>query len=358
MRCRVSLVVGLLVLGLPTYVAMAQVKEHVRETDRPHEIVTMDNMRSLVPSLVALGWDDFFLGKGEEIRLSPGQAQQLLFLNLEFVAATRQLQERVTEAELALYDKLDKDRVSVQEVEDQARWAATLRGEFVVLRFRYLLRAINVLNHEQHQKLVASLNIQVPLNTVPAEKLEDLDPHPALPDARSPVMLQTAQYQENPEDKWLKEKAGRCRSQATISVRALLGYEQSREAAKRVTKLADQLLKLTEAGPRADTLALRRIAAQMHPELWLMESTSRELQLPISRNPSERSSQLGNRLRTEAMADALAKIIQELKQDVPGRAGVARKARQIRELADRWRKGVKQASEMLCLAPASAALSQ
>ncbi len=358
MLFRVCLAIGFLLLSLPTHVAIAQEEKNFGETPKPHEIITMDNMRSLVPGLVALGWDDLFLSKAEKIELTPSQAKQLLFLGLEYVETTRQLEGRVKEAELTLYQKLDKDQVSAREIEEQARWAAALRGEFVVLRFRYLLRAINVLNHEQHQKLATSLKLQSPFNALPVQAPRDLEPHTVFPDPRSRVTLQTAQYSERPEDKWLKEKADRCHSQASVSARALLGYQQGREAAKRMMKLADQLRKLSQAGPRADVLVSRKIAAQIQPEFWSVELTSRTLQSAMAQNRGEQTSELVDRLQTDAMADILAEISLELKRDAPDITKVERGAKQFRELANQWRKTVERASKTLCLAPISAALLQ
>jgi hypothetical protein len=345
-------------MSLPTYVAMTQDNENIRQTPEPYDIVTMDHMRSLVPSLVALGWDDFFLGRADEIQLSTSQGQQLFFLGLEFVETTRRLEERVKEAELELYDKLDRDRVSARDIEEQARWVGALRGELVVFHWRYLLRAINVLNHEQHQKLVASLKLQTPLNPPRAAPCQRFVPGMEPSDAGSRVILHAAQFQKGREDIWVREKADPCRVQATVSVRALLGYEQGREAANRLIKLSQHLRKIAGVGSPIDKESARKVAAQMQPELWLMESTTGELQLLILRMPTEQLAQLGERLRTDSLGENLSKVTQELNRDLPGANKLAQYAKQIEQLASEWRKNVKRAAEKLCLAPTAATFLQ
>jgi Spy/CpxP family protein refolding chaperone len=194
MKYRVYPCVALLTLALPTLVARATEGHDARETSGTQEIVTVDSMRSVVLSLVAQGWDDFLLKSRNELGLSTSQDQKLLSLRLGFSEATEEVEKRLEEAKLALYEELDRDRVATREVEAQVRWLSALRGELVVLRFRYLLRAINVLNPEQHQKLAALLQLQRLLPGPPVWDEPSIEPQTAYPEALPYAALQLGQY--------------------------------------------------------------------------------------------------------------------------------------------------------------------
>lgn len=163
MACRSVISVLLFAMSLPQFAAgQEKAKENAQEFSSSHHEVTMHNMRSVVPSLVALGRDDFFLTKVQEIGLTSAQQEKLFSLGFEFLVADAALGQRIQEAELELHDLLDRDQVLMRDIEFQARWVGSLRGEMAVLRLRYLLRAINVLTHEQHMKLAASLKLRNP----------------------------------------------------------------------------------------------------------------------------------------------------------------------------------------------------
>lgn len=156
MAYRMAMSVLLFVMSLPQFAAGQQEEERKPQSaSSAHHEVTMENMRSQVRTLVALGWDDFFLTKAQELGLTSAQEEKLGLLGLEFFAASTELEQRIREAELDLYNLLDRDQVVLRDVEFQARWVGSLRSEMVVLRLKYLLRAINVLTHEQHVKLTA-----------------------------------------------------------------------------------------------------------------------------------------------------------------------------------------------------------
>lgn len=159
MKSRAALWLALLAFLLPVHTAGQQTKS---QPEAPavidwHHAKTMAGMRSVVPNLIALGWDDFFLSKADQIALTPAQGQELYHLALAFLASTEDLNKRIEDAERELYDKMDQDQVSLREIEDQARWIGSLRAELVVLRLQYLVRAVNVLTHEQHMALAESL---------------------------------------------------------------------------------------------------------------------------------------------------------------------------------------------------------
>lgn len=163
MAFRPVISVLLFAMSLPQFVAgQEKAKENTQDLSRTHHEVTMNNMRAMVPSLVALGWDDFFLTKTRQIELTSVQEEALFFLGLEFLASAGEMDRRIEEAELELHDLLDRDQVLMRDIEFQARWVGSLRGEMAVLRLRYLIRAINVLTHEQHMKLAASLKLRNP----------------------------------------------------------------------------------------------------------------------------------------------------------------------------------------------------
>jgi hypothetical protein len=134
-------------------------------------------------------------------------------------------------------------------------------------------------------------------------------------------------------------------------VDALLGYERGRAAARRLMKLAGQLRKHAESGSSVDQQTTHELLTQMQPEFWLMEWTNRELQSLIDRNPDERLSLIAKRLRMRPMADELTKAMQELNRNDPDTTVLAQHAKQLKELAKQWRKGVQQAGKTLCLKP-------
>lgn len=128
-----------------------------REENKSQEVVTMANMRALVPTLMTAGSDDFFLKWRDEIGLLPGQVQELLALRLAFHEEVAQAVERVRQAELAFYEEISQDQVSTRQLEAQSQSLTARQGRLVALKLRYLLLAINVLNHDQHQALIVLL---------------------------------------------------------------------------------------------------------------------------------------------------------------------------------------------------------
>ena len=58
-----------------------------------------------------------------------------------------------------------------------------------------------------------------------------------------------------------------------------------------------------------------------------------------------------DRLRTDTIADELAKITREMNRDVPDATALARQAKQLKELAKHWRRSVKQTGEAFSLKP-------
>lgn len=348
MRYRACLYAVLLTLFLPTFLVAENERQDASKTAEIQEIATMDNMRSIVPSLVALGWNDFFLGRRNELGLTPSQAQELLSLRLEFAVATEQVKKYVEGAELELYEELDQNQVSVLAIESQARWVSGLRGEFVVLRLRYLLRAINVLSHEQHLKLAASLKLQTPQ---PPDKRQQLEPRKEQSYPLSAVVLQLAPNQDGPQVKPPTIEENQCSTQPAVSVEALVSYEQGRRAGEALMKLADKLRKLAESRSSSERDGARKLAAQMQPELWSMEWSSQMIQSVIVRGHDEQFAELRNRLRTEPVNQDVTEITQELRREVPNATAVARQAKQLKERAKQWRKAVKRAAEKLCLKP-------
>ena len=357
MKYRVYPCVAFLALALPTLVARATERQGVCETSGTQEIVTVDSMRSVVLGLVGLGWDDFLLKSQNELGLSTSQAQKLVSLRLGFSEATEEVEKRLEEARQALYNELDRVQVATREVEAQVRWLSALRGELVVPRFRYLLRAINVLSCEQHQKLAALLQLQRLLPDPPVWDEPYIEPQTAYPEALPYAAFQLAQY-KYPDEERRRTEAGRCSSQASVSVDALLGYEPGRAAARKLMKLADQLRKHAESGSSVDQQTTHELLMQMQPEFWLMEWTNRELRSLIDRSPDEQLSRTAERLRVRPIADELIKAMQELNRNDSDTTALAQHAKQLKELVRQWRRGVKQAGKTLCLKPPHVSLLQ
>ena len=149
----------LLVLSLPLLAAGQQKEPSPDEPSEMQDVVTMDQMRSLVPRLLELGWEDFFLNARllnglRESGLSSDQVRKLISLQHEFLDLREQEARKATGANLAFVLELNRDAVSARQVEIRARELFGLEATLVGLRLRYLLRAINVLSHEQHRRLV------------------------------------------------------------------------------------------------------------------------------------------------------------------------------------------------------------
>lgn len=357
MRMRIAIFAVLLLsgLGAGTWAVTAQ---NNPEDKRTPEIVTMKNMRTLVPSLVALSWDDFFLGWAPVIEPSQKQAGQLAHLAVEFVAARRELQQRLEEAELTLYDELDRDQVSLMEVAQRIRWVGSLRGESVVLRYGFLLQAINVLNHEQHLKLVSLLKLQTMPEAPPTTYRQYREMKSHQEDQSLKGALQNVQFPRYggsppwPGGQWPQEKESwnnPCSSQSIVSVNAFVGYDDGRDAAKKLMKLADKLSKLSGSDRAAGIPEAREWVDQMQREFQEVEKSSRALWALLRRNPTEEIYALEEPLDTELMSETLIKLEQQLNDSIPDWATLAREAKQLRELVKGWEKAVKKAGNLLCL---------
>ncbi|OFW00840.1 MAG: hypothetical protein A3H94_08560 [Acidobacteria bacterium RIFCSPLOWO2_02_FULL_60_20] len=163
MKRRVSLLALIFVLGLPMLAAGQEKKQNPGEPSELQEVVTMAQMRSLVPQLMGLGWNDFFLNAqllnslGENTP-SPDQVRKLIFMQRRFLEERERVTGRLLEAGLAFYQALNGDQVSASQIETRINNLIALEGKLVGLRVQYLLRAINVLDHEQHRKLAALRN--------------------------------------------------------------------------------------------------------------------------------------------------------------------------------------------------------
>ena len=160
MRRRPFLLASLLVLSLPILAAAQEKSRSPSEPSETQDVVTMDQMRTLVPSLVELGWDNFFLNTQllnslGEYTPSPDQVRKLLFLQHTFLEERERASGRLTEAELALYQDMNGDQVSARRIETRMNALIVLESKLVSLRLQYLLRAINVFDHEQHRRLAA-----------------------------------------------------------------------------------------------------------------------------------------------------------------------------------------------------------
>lgn len=163
MTHRVHFLILFLVLGLPPLASGQEKSTGPTEPSETRDVVTMAQMRSLVPQLMELGWNDFFLNAqllnslGENTP-SPDQVRKLVFLQHTFLEERDRVTGRLLEAGLAFYQELNTDRVSGRQIETRINTLMALEGKLVSLRVQYLLRAINVLNHEQHQQLVRVLD--------------------------------------------------------------------------------------------------------------------------------------------------------------------------------------------------------
>ena len=110
----------------------------------------MPGMSSLVPSLVAAGWDDFFLDLRQSLGMSDEQAQRLYLIRQTYLASSQGLEEDLRQAHLSLYHNLESDAVGYTKIEKDLKKIAELKASISVAHFRAILEAIDVLDHRQH----------------------------------------------------------------------------------------------------------------------------------------------------------------------------------------------------------------
>ena len=295
------------------------------------DVVTMAKMRSLVPSLVALGWDDFFLNSRNQIGLSPDQVRSLLAFRLAFLVDAEHLTDRIREAEMALYEEVDRDQVSAKQIEVRVRTLTGLRAELLTLRFRALLRAVNTLNHKQHQRLAAFLVLQAP----------SMSQQQARPPA-----FRNLGY---PNAGWLSTDVQRCGSLPFISVDALRSRTLGRDAAGRLMRAAEQLQKLVKSAP-FDWDAAREVLATTEPDLALLRWTREVLQPFTARASGVPADQLELQLSPEPLISELDRIRAHLNGDMSEAAALGERATHLKDLAKQWRRALDRVDDALCLA--------
>jgi len=110
----------------------------------------MAGMGALVPGLVAVGWENFFLDSRQHLELSDEQSQQLFLIRKSYLASQQELEKALTQAELALYHCLESDVVSSTKLESNLKRTAELKAAIAAAHFKATLEAINVLDHRQH----------------------------------------------------------------------------------------------------------------------------------------------------------------------------------------------------------------
>lgn len=116
----------------------------------PPDVATMSGMQSLVPTLVAVGWDDFFLDLGQSLGLSEDQFQRLYGIRDNELSSNQELAKELEQAQLNLYQDLDSDRVSTARLDLDLQKIGELKEAAAATHFRAIIEAINVLNHDQH----------------------------------------------------------------------------------------------------------------------------------------------------------------------------------------------------------------
>lgn len=163
-RVRVSLIGFLLLASSGTQLfAEAAKPSPVAKTD----VATMSGMKSLVPTLVAVGWGDFFLDQRQSLRLSEEQSQQLYWIRARFLVANKALDKEMQQAELKLYQDLDSGRVSSDTLDLDLQRIGELKEASAVVHFRAILEAINVLNHQQHAQADQLLKLRLEMLSDP-----------------------------------------------------------------------------------------------------------------------------------------------------------------------------------------------
>jgi hypothetical protein len=104
----------------------------------------------LVPTLVAVGWEDFFLDIRANLGLSEQQTQRLYSIRHSFVVDSDRLENEVRTVQLDLYSKLESDRVDLAALGPDLKKIADLKAAMSTAHFKAVLEAIRVLDHRQH----------------------------------------------------------------------------------------------------------------------------------------------------------------------------------------------------------------
>lgn len=157
-RLRMGVIV-FVILASPAFWLSAQ--ESQPSESPTTTITTMPGMRSLVPSLVAIGWENFFLDLRQNLKLSPEQSQQLYFIRQRYLESRQGLEKELAQAQLGLYQNLGEDAVSSSKLESYLKEISELRAAISALHFKAALEAVNVLDHRQHHRAEELLKLRL-----------------------------------------------------------------------------------------------------------------------------------------------------------------------------------------------------
>ncbi len=339
MRARVLIAAILLALLLPA-LPRAEPLQRVR-SNGPGLEGTQPDPRCWIPTLLALGKQDFFLDKRSELELTPQQVSALLALQRVNKVAMRQVEERIAEAELRLYEALYQAPEPTSEIDWHLRWIAALRGELEALHFQYLLRAVNVLTHEQHENLFAPASFEQPCLAEPAPVAE----------RALTLKLENTGWRQPSTNRQPRQSLSGCGSVPAVSIEAYLSYEEGRKAADRFIESAEQLNETAESTRSLDKEKARKLIAQMRPELWMIEWTSQALEPVLERSSQAKVGRLAERLRPEALANRMYELVPRVKEENIERDTLAEEARELKRLAKKWRASLDQAATTLCFGP-------
>ncbi len=128
-------------------------------------IATMPHMDALVPTLVAMGWENFFLDFRQSLKLSPEQAQHLYLIRQKYLSKQDDLEKALAQAQPGLFRNLGEDVVSSSKLESDLKQIAHLKVAISALHFRAELAAINVLDHRQHLRVKELLKLRLQTGT-------------------------------------------------------------------------------------------------------------------------------------------------------------------------------------------------
>lgn len=138
------------ILASPAFGLSAQ--EPLSAKPEPPVVTTMSGMRSLVPTLVVTGWMDFFLDLRQPMGLTDEQTRQLSLIRQSYLAFLQQKGAKLSRAELNLYQDMASDVVTSEKHGKDLKAIAELKTSIAEAHFTAVLEAINVLNHQQHQR--------------------------------------------------------------------------------------------------------------------------------------------------------------------------------------------------------------
>lgn len=148
------LVAALVAAGFST--ARAQQAERAAKSDAPGQQIELGRGMSLVaPNLIEIAVrTNFFLDLADRVQMTDEQRSKLEGILYDFQQYSVEKQADYDVAQAELMRLVTRDTVNFDAVKAKVREIEALNSDVNVKKFESLLKAVRVLTHEQHMKIV------------------------------------------------------------------------------------------------------------------------------------------------------------------------------------------------------------